>query len=158
MQFGDFISLKTEQLLKHRIGMLAQFWPKMLDATRRFRQARNHRRHDHGFPQILASIAPDYAGRGIGGRRKYRRCCLADPPARRSQNSVEHFFARQGTAPVADDFIHIMPVFQPGFLLAIQAGRSQFRSAHRIRQPLEQLVGGAGDSHPFAYSLVGKWP
>ena len=52
MQFGDFISLNTEQLLKHRISILGQFWPKMFDATRRFRQARNHRRHDHGFPQI----------------------------------------------------------------------------------------------------------
>jgi hypothetical protein len=33
--------------------MLPQFGPKMLDAPRCFRQARNHRRHDHSLTQIL---------------------------------------------------------------------------------------------------------
>ena len=49
-----------------------------------------------------------------------------------------------------------MPILQPGFLFAVQARRCEFRSAHRLGQPCEQLIGGAGNCHPFTLFLGGK--
>ena len=59
----------------------------------------------------------------------------------------------QRTAPVPDDFVHVMPVVKPCLLVAVDMRRCQFRAAHGNCQALEEFVGDARNGYPFAIFL-----